>query len=234
MGTTLAKVHDELRKPIASVVLFSIAINLLALTVPLYMTQVFDRVLTSYSVETLVMLTVLALGLIGLFVALANLRGQLLTRAALRAEQALGAPLLAAAAQDQLTGRTDPILPLRDLAALRNFASSPVMAAFFDAPMVPLYVIVTFLVHPLLGARTALNSIAGQGPGAASSVAKLLGVIETDAGDQGDRRPADVGGVETAPQPDLDHRRVHPAAHEVEEADGRGHLKERQGALPGA
>ena len=116
-------------------VLFSIAINLLALTVPLYMTQVFDRVLISYSVETLVMLTVLALELIGLFVALDNLRGQLLTRAALRAEQALGAPLLAAAAQDQLAGRTDPILPLRDLAALRNFASSPVMTAFFDAKM---------------------------------------------------------------------------------------------------
>ncbi len=159
METPLGKVHGELRKPIAAVVLFSIAINLLALTVPLYMTQVFDRVLTSYSVETLVMLTALALGLIGLFVALDNLRGQLLTRAALRAEQALGEPLLAAAAQDQLAGRTDPILPLRDLAALRNFASSPVMTAFFDAPMVPLYVIVTFLVHPLLGAIALLGAL---------------------------------------------------------------------------
>ena len=79
----LVHVRNELRRPFAAVVAFSIAINLLALTVPLYMTQVFDRVLTSYSVETLVMLSVLALGLIGVFVALDNLRGQVLTRAAL-------------------------------------------------------------------------------------------------------------------------------------------------------
>ena len=49
----LVHVRDELRRPFAAVVAFSIAINVLALTVPIYMTQVYDRVLTSYSIETL-------------------------------------------------------------------------------------------------------------------------------------------------------------------------------------
>jgi PrtD family type I secretion system ABC transporter len=154
----LARVRRSLRGPVLAAALFSLAINVLALTVPIYMTQVYDRVLTSYSVETLAMLTGLALGLLALLVALDNVRAQVIARAALAAEQALGAPLFAAVTQDQLAGRVDATLPLRDLAALRGFATSPVVAACFDAPLVPLYIGVTFLIHPALGAIAAAGA----------------------------------------------------------------------------
>jgi PrtD family type I secretion system ABC transporter len=151
-GPVLDHVQAALRRPLFAGALFSLAMNLLALTVPIYMSQVYDRVLTSYSVETLLMLTFLALGLLLLFVALDHLRMAVITRAALRGEQSLGAPLLGAAVHDQIAGRTDAGLALRDLAALRAFAMSPALTAFFDAPLVPLFVILIFLIHWVLGA----------------------------------------------------------------------------------
>ena len=147
----LAVARQRLRPPLIAVAMFSLVINTLALTVPIYMTQVYERVLTSYSIETLVLLTLLALGLLALLVALDNIRAQVLTRAALEAEQTLGPALYAAAAQDHLAGRVDASLPLRDLVSLRGFATSPGLTACFDAPVTPLYVLVTFLIHPLLG-----------------------------------------------------------------------------------
>jgi PrtD family type I secretion system ABC transporter len=155
----LAQVRTSLRGPAVAAAAFSLALNVLALTVPIYMTQVYDRVLTSYSFETLAMLTGLALGLLALLVALDNVRSQVIARAALSAEQALGAPLFAAVTQDQLAGRVDATLPLRDLAALRGFATSPVVAACFDAPLVPLYIGVTFLIHPALGAIATAGAV---------------------------------------------------------------------------
>ena len=64
----LRRVHRSLRRPIAAAAVFSLVLNALALTLPVYMSQVYDRVLTSYSAETLIMLTVMALGLLMLFV----------------------------------------------------------------------------------------------------------------------------------------------------------------------
>jgi PrtD family type I secretion system ABC transporter len=155
----LEAVHKGLRRPLMAVAIFSLVMNLLALTVPIYMSQVYDRVLTSYSAETLIMLTILALALLRLFVALDNIRGKILMRGALKAEQALAPALLGAAIQDQLAGRADSSLPMRDLAALRTFATSPVLMALFDAPLVPLYVLITFLIHPVLGALTFLGAL---------------------------------------------------------------------------
>jgi PrtD family type I secretion system ABC transporter len=167
----LARVRGALRGPLLAAALFSLVINVLALTVPIYMTQVYDRVLTSYSFETLAMLTGLALGLLALLVALDNIRAQVIARAALAAEQALGPPLFAAVTQDQLAGRVDATLPQRDLAALRGFATSPVVAACVDAPLVPLYILVTFLIHPALGTVAAVGAILMLGTAVANQIA---------------------------------------------------------------
>ena len=167
----LARVRAALRGPALAAAVFSLVINVLALTVPIYMTQVYDRVLTSYSFETLAMLTGLALGLIALLVALDNIRAQVIARSALAAEQTLGAPLFAAVTQDQLAGRLDATLPLRDLAALRGFATSPVVAACFDAPLVPLYIVVTFLIHPALGAIATAGAVMMLGTAVANQAA---------------------------------------------------------------
>ncbi|MFO1187831.1 MAG: type I secretion system permease/ATPase [Alphaproteobacteria bacterium] len=158
-GEALWRVERGLRRPLAAVGLFSLVMNLLALTIPVYMAQLFDRVLTSFSVETLVLLTLIALALLRLHVALDNIRAKVLTRGALKAEQLLAPALLAAAVEDQVSGRPDPGQAMRDLAALRTFATSPVTLALFDAPLVPVYVLITFLVHPVLGTLTLVGAV---------------------------------------------------------------------------
>lgn len=146
-----AFVREHLRRPILAVAIFSLVINLLMLTVPIYMMQVFDRVLTSFSLETLLMLTGIALGLLLLLTMLENVRGQVLTRAVLKTEQGLGGVLLKAMMEDQRAGRPDAGQALRDLHGLRGFATGPATGALFDAPLVPLYIILIFLIHPTLG-----------------------------------------------------------------------------------
>lgn len=131
--------------------LFSVAVNLLMLTVPLYMIQVFDRVLSSGSIDTLVMLTIIALGAIVLFGLFECLRSLLLARTGARLEATLGGPLLAASITNRTMGDRSEAQGLRDLAQLRSFLSGPVVSTLFDVPMMPLYVLVVFLIHPSLG-----------------------------------------------------------------------------------
>ncbi len=155
----IARVRLGLRRPFFAVLIFSLVMNFLALTIPVYMSQIYDRVLTSYSWATLVMLSVLALGLLRLFVILDGLRIKVISRATLKAEQMLAPALLAAGVRDQLAGRPDAGQSMRDLSALRTFATSPVLVGLFDAPLVPLYVIITFLVHPVLGLLTLAGAV---------------------------------------------------------------------------
>lgn len=155
----LAQVKRSLRRPFAAALLFSVVMNLLALTTPIYMSQIYDRVLSAYSAETLAMLTIITLGLLVLFVAVDHARNRVLTLAALKTEQDLGSALLAASVRDQLAGRTDASLPLRDLAALRSLATSPLMAVVFDAPLAPLYVLILFLIHWALGVATLVGAL---------------------------------------------------------------------------
>jgi PrtD family type I secretion system ABC transporter len=147
----MAQLRVELYRPLLAVGAFSLVMNLLSLTVPIYMSQVYDRVLTSYSIETLIMLTAIALALLALLAALDEVRQRLLTQSTLKAEHTLGPALLAASVKDQLAGRPDATQALRDLAALRTFAASPLVPSFFDAPLVPFYVLIIFLMHWILG-----------------------------------------------------------------------------------
>jgi ATP-binding cassette, subfamily C, bacterial EexD len=147
----LAGVDGRIRRALLAVGLFSICINLLMLTIPVYMLQVFDRVLTSHSVETLGLLTVGALGAIVLMVALDGVRAHLLLQAGLKLDRDLSGRLLAASVRGSLAGRPADAQGLRDLAQLRGFVTSPVVASLFDAPLVPLYLLVMALIHPSLG-----------------------------------------------------------------------------------
>ena len=121
------------------------------LTVPLYMIQVFDRVLSSGSVDTLVMLTVVALGALLLFGIFDMLRSMVLARTGAKLEAALGGPLLAASIVNRTRGDRSEAQGMRDLAQLRAFLSGPVIVSIFDVPVMPLYVLVVFLIHPSLG-----------------------------------------------------------------------------------
>lgn len=149
------------RGPLAAAGVFSLFLNLLILTVPIYTLQIFDRVLSSRSVETLVMLT-LAAGVALLTLAtLDAVRSRVLLRIGIRLEselsrEALRAGIAASARQPEDRGGAQGP---RDAAELRHFLTGPGMIALFDVPWVPVFVAVVFLLHPVLGAVALTGAV---------------------------------------------------------------------------
>jgi PrtD family type I secretion system ABC transporter len=136
---------------------FSLAINVLLLAAPLYMLQVFDRVVTSRSHETLLMLTVAALAALAAMAALDAVRGRLLAAAGLALDRRIGPRVLHGILEASRTPNSAPQAghgapSLRDVATLRAFLVGPGVIALFDAPWLPFFLGVIFLFHPLMGA----------------------------------------------------------------------------------
>lgn len=132
-------------------VLFSSFANLLMLTGPLFMLQVYDRVLGSRSEETLVALLMLVLLLYGVMWLLDFARTRLLARYGARFQKALDRQVF----QIQMAERHSPLPQMRsasqDLDAVQGFYASPALTALTDAPFTPLFVGVIFVFHPWLG-----------------------------------------------------------------------------------
>ena len=133
--------------------LFSLAINLLLLAPPLYMLQVFDRVLSSRSEETLLVLTFAAFVALAITALLDVLRARLLLAAGVTLDRRIGPQvlegLLARAAR---LGGAAYANAMRDVSTLRGFLGGAGLVALFDAPWLPLFVLLVFLFHPVLGA----------------------------------------------------------------------------------
>jgi PrtD family type I secretion system ABC transporter len=139
---------------------FSFFFNLFLLAVPLYTLQVFDRVLSSRSVETLLLMTLLAgialLAMAGLDV----LRSRLLLAAGVTLDRALGPKVIAGLIEDVArTGRLTGEASLRDVASLRGYLAGPGILALFDAPWAPVFALIVFLFHPLLGLVAVLGAL---------------------------------------------------------------------------
>lgn len=143
----LRSVAHQLRSYYAVAGLFSLAVNLLYLAGPIYMLQVYDRVMSSGSVTTLVMLSLILLLAYFCLAGLDMVRGRVLNRAGLRMDALLSQRLLLASLE-RPESRSQP---LRDLDTIRQFATGGGVQALFDLPWVPIYLIVLFLLHPLLG-----------------------------------------------------------------------------------
>ncbi len=139
---------------------FSLVINLLMLVPALFMLQVFDRVLTSRSAETLIMLSLLAVGALVIMAYLDVIRARLLTASAVYLEKLLGPQLLADMIRRSADpGRREALHGLRDIGALRTFLTGPGILALFDAPWAPVYVLVIYLFHHMLGAVALAGTI---------------------------------------------------------------------------
>ncbi|MEM9013917.1 MAG: type I secretion system permease/ATPase [Pseudomonadota bacterium] len=130
---------------------FSLFVNLLMLTGPIYMLQIYDRVLSSRSFETLAVITLLTFGLFAAMAALDFARGALLSRAGVAFEKKLQ-NLTFNFAMDaaRITGGMAE-RPLRDLRQIRQFVASPALTAIFDAPWTPIFLLMVYLMHWLLG-----------------------------------------------------------------------------------
>jgi PrtD family type I secretion system ABC transporter len=132
---------------------FSAAMSILALTTSFYMLQVYDRVLSSRSEDTLLLLTIISVGAIAVFSALDSLRLRLLTRIGMRVGEALSATVLRAmVAGTSQSGGSQIRTGLRDVETVRNFVGSPALGALMDAPFVVLYLIVLTLLSPVFTA----------------------------------------------------------------------------------
>lgn len=140
--------------------IFSFFDNMLVLITPLYMLQLFDRVMTSQSQETLLMLTIAAVGGLLVMLVLETLRARLLGAAGVLMDQQLGAQVVVNLVKSaaQLSGR-DYAQGARDVASLRNFLTGNGIFAFFDAPWALFFIIVIFIIHPLMGAVALVGAL---------------------------------------------------------------------------
>jgi ATP-binding cassette subfamily C exporter for protease/lipase len=130
---------------------FSLAINLLLLAPSLYMLQTYDRVLTSRNESTLLVLTLLLVGLLALEAALEFVRSRVLTRVSAALDLQLDSRLFDAMFTQSLRGQGSTDRVLSDLGHVRQFLTGKGFLALFDAPWLPIYLVVVFLLNPWLG-----------------------------------------------------------------------------------
>lgn len=156
-GTTdYTKALDAIRPALVAVAAISAAVNVLMLTGPLFMLQVYDRVLASGSVATLQGLFAIVAVLYAFLGFYDFLRHRILSRAGYRLDALLSGPAFALWMRPGTAGpaaAAGSAQPLRDLDILRGFLSGPALC-LFDLPWIPLYLGILFLIHPWLGAIT--------------------------------------------------------------------------------
>lgn len=140
------------RKSFLYVALFSFFINMLFLTPTLYMMQVYDRVVGSRSVSTLLMITLILVMMYGVMAVLEFARSRILARVSTRMDVAMQERLVDVMFRHALNNpRNASTEPLSDLQTIRNFVSGTGVFAFFDAPWFPFYIAIMFMFHPTYG-----------------------------------------------------------------------------------
>ncbi|MDL2274533.1 type I secretion system permease/ATPase [Desulfosarcina sp. OttesenSCG-928-G10] len=131
---------------------FSMFINVLQLTFSIYMLLIFDKVLASYNLPTLWVITIGALLALSVLAILEWIRSRLLVRAGIAFDEILSRPVL----DNSLANASLPIgedrgATLQDVQILRNFLGSPAIFAYADLPWIPLFLLIVFVLHPLMG-----------------------------------------------------------------------------------
>lgn len=157
--THLNKAFADCKKDLAFVGLFSLAINFLVLTLPIYSLQLFDRVLSSASLDTLFALLVIAVLLLSAQAVIEHVRTQLLQKSGLKLDVSLSPSLLADSIRQSSQQNRIQKRGLQDLAELRNFLVTPSTSAIFDIPWVPVFLLILFLLHPYIGAVALIGSV---------------------------------------------------------------------------
>ncbi|MFJ4445546.1 type I secretion system permease/ATPase [Pseudomonas sp. NPDC089422] len=156
----LADALFRLRRSFIALALFSGVINVMMLTPSVYMLQVYDRALVSRNVTTLSMLTLLVVGLFLLMSTLEWVRSRVLVRVGNYLDMSLNQRIFTAAFERNLSrSGGNPAQALQDLAQVRQFVTGNALFAFFDAPWTPIYLLVCYLIHPLLGLVTMIGSL---------------------------------------------------------------------------
>src|SRR5687767_475900 len=163
-----AQQTSELREALAAcwhafigVGLMSGLINILYLTGSFYMLEIYDRVLPSRSVPTLVALSILALTLFAFQGVLDLIRSRILVRVAASLDERLSGRVYDMVVQLPLRSKTagDGLAPLRDLDQVRSFLVTTGPLALFDLPWMPIYILICFLFHPWIGIAALVGAV---------------------------------------------------------------------------
>lgn len=145
-----------------AVAMFSGVVNILALAGSFYMLQVYDRVLPSQSVATLIGLSLLMFGLYAINGLLEYIRARIMSRVGTRIDKTLTPRVFEAVQILPLKSRGggDGMQPLRDLDSVRNFMSGMGLTALFDLPWIPVYLCFVYILHPTLAMVAVAGAIA--------------------------------------------------------------------------
>ena len=157
----IAQALRECRRAFGSVALFSGVVNLLMLAGPLYMLQIYDRVLSSRSVPTLIALSAFLVGAYAFQGVLDLIRSRVVVRSAAVLDQRLAMAVHGAVIRLTVTSRhpADGPQPVRDLDAIRGFMTGAGPIAIVDLPWVPVFLTICFLIHPWLGVASTIGAV---------------------------------------------------------------------------
>jgi PrtD family type I secretion system ABC transporter len=158
---TLRSYFAACRSNFLFVVLFSFFINLLMFVSPLYMLQVYDRVLSSRNEVTLVMVTILAVSLLLVWAALETIRSRILVRTGAKFDRAAGTDIFSTAFRGHLRAPGGQYSqPIRDLDTVREFLTGGAIITFCDAPWMPIFLAVCFMIHFWIGVIATVGAVA--------------------------------------------------------------------------
>jgi len=157
---SLKAAYRKFRATFVTTLIFSFFLNLLMFVGPLYMLQIYDRVLSSRNEMTLVMITVIAIALLVSYGLLEFTRSRLLVRAGMQFDEVIANPVFHRVVKQQ-TARPggNAQVALNDIDKVREFMTGQGILAFFDAPWVPLFLALCFAFHPWLGLVATIGAV---------------------------------------------------------------------------
>lgn len=155
----LGKLIRSASRPLWWVAIFSFAANMLMLVMPIYTLQVLDRVIMSYNFNTLIMLTIVALGGLVFFAIFSGLRGAVLSRLSDWLQATLSPRLMGIAVENSAIGLpTSAGQFQRELHNLRSFIAGQGVSSLFDAPWSIIFIITIYLINPILGIMSLVGA----------------------------------------------------------------------------
>lgn len=142
----------QCKKALIFVVIFSFILNLLVLALPIYMLQIYDRVIGSRSIDTLLLLTAITVFALLTMAVLENIRTRIMVRIGAWLDERLAPEILSGSIALQLRqGISASVQSLRDITTIRAFIGGNSVIPIFDAPWTPLFLAFVFILHPILG-----------------------------------------------------------------------------------
>ncbi|MEM8538540.1 MAG: type I secretion system permease/ATPase [Pseudomonadota bacterium] len=157
---SLQQAYKKYRAAFAATLIFSMFTNLLMFVGPIYMLQIYDRVLASRSETTLIALTVIAIALLMTYGLLEYTRTKLLVRAGMQFDEVLAHPTFHLVVKQQTAAPgSGAQIALNDIDKVREFLTGQGILSFFDAPWVPLFLGLCFAFHPWLGLVATVGAL---------------------------------------------------------------------------